>query len=90
MSELPKRCACGMTYDAAAWAALDLRGEQADDVERLEYRNCVVCGSTLAIVLESFGPEGEPTTLDPEHAPPDVEGPDGVALLEALMKAGVS
>lgn len=45
----PKRCACGVVYqDRAAWEAQPLKGFWGDEVETLEFRNCV-CGSTICI-----------------------------------------
>lgn len=43
-----KTCACGRTYTRAEWNKLRLVGEQVDDVERAELRDCV-CGSTIAL-----------------------------------------
>jgi len=49
MTDLVKRCACGLAYDRAGWEALPSRG-RTDDGEggQLELRNCT-CGSTLAV-----------------------------------------
>lgn len=48
-----KTCrACGTSFDAAAWAALEYKGVQNfDDLEPLELRNCR-CGSTIALPAE--------------------------------------
>ncbi len=52
----PKRCGCGRTHDAAAWARLPLVGRQhtpADaygPAETIELRNCP-CKSTIAILV---------------------------------------
>ena len=44
-----KHCACGATYTAAAWLALDRVGRMADGLGgHLSLRNCG-CGSTLAV-----------------------------------------
>lgn len=44
----PKRCGCGRTFDALAWAELPYVGRQDDGEELLELRNCP-CGTTLAV-----------------------------------------
>jgi hypothetical protein len=43
-----KRCGCGREYTRAEWNELRLAGEQVDDVERGELRDCL-CGSTIAV-----------------------------------------
>ena len=43
-----KRCACGRTYSRDQWLTLPPVGEQIDDVERAELRDCI-CGSTIGI-----------------------------------------
>lgn len=48
MSTVVKACGCGRTYTAEEWAALELVGIMADDVETIELRNCP-CGSTIAV-----------------------------------------
>lgn len=45
-----KSCGCGRVYSPSGWAALALCGWQGgEDVHALELRNCVACGSTLAV-----------------------------------------
>jgi hypothetical protein len=57
MTKLPdfpliiKTCACGAEYSLPRWKKLKLVGYHADDVERLELRNCT-CGSTIAITVD--------------------------------------
>jgi len=51
--ECVKHCACGLSFDPTEWAALDYVGVSADEVQRLELRNCP-CGSTLAVDLDTF------------------------------------
>lgn len=54
MNAPTKTCTCcGATYDAAAWAALPLKGVVWTDDSagryRLELRNCSGCDSTLGV-----------------------------------------
>lgn len=46
-----KLCACGESYDAAAWATLPLVGRLDDGVEAVESRNCAACQSTLGVIV---------------------------------------
>lgn len=53
-----KRCACGCSYDALAWAALNRRQWRLDDIW-MEVAECTavkqngeVCNSTIAVELE--------------------------------------
>lgn len=47
-----KKCACCGRYTlAAGWSVLRYVGEQGDEEETVELRNCP-CGNTLAVVLE--------------------------------------
>lgn len=43
-----KACACGRSYTRKQWDALPYVGENVDELERLELRNCR-CGSTIAL-----------------------------------------
>lgn len=59
-------CSCGTEYTSAEWSRLPYVGEQADDEESLELRDCV-CGSTRAVVRRrSAGPvdAGEIDAID--------------------------
>lgn len=55
---IAKTCGCGRSFTTQEWLALPLRGRQllvGDEEhaeETFEFRNCV-CGSTLAIEVES-------------------------------------
>ena len=53
-SQFPKTCPCCLTvHTAATWAGLPLIGEQVDEVEAMELRNCA-CQSTLAVITAVF------------------------------------
>jgi hypothetical protein len=47
----PKRCGvCGRIYTEAEWRALPWCGDQGDEVETIELRDCArSCGNTLAV-----------------------------------------
>ena len=47
----PKRCSCGVAYDASQWQTLRLAGVQHMDGvgPDLELRDCAACRSTLAV-----------------------------------------
>jgi len=49
-SKTIKRCSCGACYTEQQWESLPIVGDQGDDVEDIELRNCT-CGSTIAIVV---------------------------------------
>lgn len=53
LGQIPKRCrCCGASHDAVSWAALPWVGAFDDEMARLDLRNCV-CGSTIAVEVES-------------------------------------
>lgn len=51
---IAKTCGCGARYTRAEWEALTIVGNYADEVEKLEMRQCTACASTLAIVVETY------------------------------------
>ena len=84
-STFPKRCACGKSYDRAAWSLLPFpkRGGHTDfdETTTLEMRNCA-CGSTMAI-------EVDPKTHEPLGGLRAPAGLGGLGSIFAYRRASL-
>ena len=50
-----KRCGCGAEYDEEIWKLLAFIGNQSDPPLALEMRNCGLCKTTLAMLVDADG-----------------------------------
>lgn len=81
----PKRCKCGRSFDALAWAELPYIGEIPEERAPIEMRNCA-CGSTIAVELPPSPSPSRSAIRDRDALAERVKGLE--AALREIARAG--